>query len=79
MGRGDRFALAGDTYPVTRRQEAIAGALELVRTLSIAATRREHAECDGKRRCMYCVDQETYPELEEAGIQPWPKENPAPR
>ena len=40
---------------------------------------REHAECDGKRRCMYCVEQESYPELEEAGLQPWPKENPAVR
>lgn len=53
----------------------VAGALALLRELSIQATRREHASCDGRRRCIFCVEQDSYPELEEAGIQPWPKKN----
>lgn len=54
--------------------EVVKGALAMVRTLASAATRREHAQCDGVSvRCMFCEESAyPYPELEEAGIAPWP-------
>ena len=54
-------------------------ALALVKSMAIDATRREHWACDGASTfCMYCRTTETdlvaenFPELREAGIEPWP-------
>ena len=68
----DDEALVKLLEDLTRRARAVEGALALIKKWSIAATRREHALCDGVRRCVFCADQESYPELEEAGISPWP-------